>query len=77
MLRSADEGAGPWTGLRCAQPLLGAALVCEPMYWMSDAEGDEEGSTFESDYFDEMGSSVSAVSGLSLGTGWSEGDRSD
>ena len=77
MLRSADEGAEPWTCLRCAQPILGAELVCEPMYWMSDAEGDEEGSTFESDYFDEMGSSVSAVSGLSLGTGWSEGDRSD
>ena len=74
MLRSADEGAGPWTCLRCSQPVLGVELVCEPMYWMSE---DEEGSTFESDYFDEMGSSVSGVSGMSLGTGWSEGERSD
>jgi peroxin-2 len=78
MLRVADDGSGPWSCLRCAELVHGAErLFVEPMYWMSDGEG-EDSSTWGSDYFDELGSSVSGVSGLSIGSrSWSDGGRSD
>lgn len=68
MLRAADEGEGQWECLRCAERVLGAERFhVEGVYWAS--EGDE-GSVGDwgSDYFDEMGSSLSGVSGMSAGS---------
>ncbi|KAI9448147.1 Pex12 amino terminal region-domain-containing protein [Lactarius indigo] len=68
MLRAADEGVGQWECLRCAERVLGAERFhVGGMYWAS--EGDE-GSVGDwgSDYFDEMGSSLSGVSGMSAGS---------
>ncbi|KAF8272543.1 Pex12 amino terminal region-domain-containing protein [Lactarius quietus] len=68
MLRAADEGEGPWECLRCAERVLGAERFhVENMYWAS--EGDEgSAGDWGSDYFDEMGSSLSGVSGTSAGS---------
>jgi peroxin-2 len=81
ILRNADDGSGPWFCLRCSEPVHGAERVyMKPLYWTSDGENDDEGSPLEwnSDYFDEIGSSLSGVSGLSIGSrSWSEGERSD
>ncbi|KAH9179818.1 Pex12 amino terminal region-domain-containing protein [Lactarius sanguifluus] len=81
MLRAADEGEGQWECLRCAERVLGAERFhVEGVYWTS--EGDE-GSVGDwgSDYFDEMGSSLSGVSGMSAGSqSWVSGSdegRSD
>ena len=68
MLRAADEGEGPWECLRCAERVLGAERFhIENMYWTS--EGDEgSAGDWGSEYFDEMGSSLSGVSSASAGS---------
>jgi len=79
LLRAADEGTDSWTCLRCAEPVRRIERVFEPAYWAGDGDGDE-GSVFEygSDYFDELGSSMSAASRMSMGSrSWSEGDQSE
>ncbi|KAI0320678.1 Pex12 amino terminal region-domain-containing protein [Amylostereum chailletii] len=82
MLRAADAGGGPWECLRCTERVSSAERVYgKEAYWHSEGEGDESGVEWGSDYFDELGSSVSGVSGLSIGSrSWvsgSDGDRSE
>lgn len=79
LLRAVDDGTQSWPCLRCAEPVYKTERILEPSYWTGDADGDE-GSAFEynSDYFDELGSSMSAISRISMGSrSWSEGDQSE
>lgn len=71
MLRAADEGGPPWECLRCTELVRGAQRVKMQEYWVrrgDDGEGSETESQFGSDYFDELGSSVSGVSGMTMGS---------
>lgn len=72
MLRAADEGGPPWECLRCTENVRGADRVKVQEHWIRDRDDDGEGSVAESqwrsDYFDELGSSVSGASGMTMGS---------
>ncbi len=75
MLRTADEGGGPWECPRCGMLVLGAERFhVVNMYWVTESD-DASAEEWGSDYFDEMGSSsLSGVSGMSAGSrSWGSG----
>ncbi|THH15372.1 hypothetical protein EW146_g5094 [Bondarzewia mesenterica] len=78
MLRSADEGGGPWKCLRCTEPVGRAERLRigdSAGYWTGGEEGEGSVEEWGSDYFDELGSSLSGVSGVSISG--SEGESSE
>ncbi|ETW83876.1 peroxisomal biogenesis factor 2 Pex2 [Heterobasidion irregulare TC 32-1] len=84
MVYAADEGRGPWECLRCAEPVQGAERLQigdNAGYSTSGEEGEGSVEEYGSDYFDELGSSVSGVSGMGTSIGsrsWVSGsDDSD
>ncbi|KAA1466320.1 hypothetical protein DENSPDRAFT_831129 [Dentipellis sp. KUC8613] len=77
MLRAGDEQGGLWECLRCAQPVRRAERVQGGVAYLT-SEGEGSGEDWGSDYFDEMGSSLSGVSGLSIGSrSWISGSEGD
>lgn len=71
MLRAADEAGPPWDCLRCREAVRGAERVKVQEHWIregDDGEGSVAESQWGSDYFDELGSSVSGVSGMTMGS---------
>lgn len=71
MLRAADDGGPPWDCLRCCEAVRGAERVKVQEHWIregDDGEGSVAESQWGSDYFDELGSSVSGVSGMTMGS---------
>ncbi|KAI0053013.1 hypothetical protein FA95DRAFT_1601369 [Auriscalpium vulgare] len=78
MLRAADEGTGPWECLRCGVAVhLAQRVQVDEMYWASEGEGEGSVEEWGSDYFDELGSSISGVSGSMGSRSWVSGSDED